>query len=507
MTQLVFIPDRRSSRDQVVASLQDAVDGDESLQFVTMAGAMPGAGTGKVRGSRGLQIVDFVERSGAALVTVTKPGPEPTAQGGQFYPVVHYTMAVAKVRVGRARLAADVGPAGVDFLKIVLVGPDHKPVAGAMATLRLKGSKQQLHAISHHTGVLTFGLRAAAVEDALLMVEPGFSGHWGYFNPKVSFASGSHFELKSIDFGAGPDCLRHLIRPGESASGTGVNVAVIDSGVGPHDDLRNVCGDEDSSIGHGTHVAGIIAGSGAGRGGIAPAAYIRSYRVFGDPSTGIARNFDIHRAIEQAVEDDCHLINLSLKVERDFDPGHDDKVLSRAIEDAADNGVLIVAAAGNDFRRFVAFPARHPDVIAVSAMGWEPGLPANAYDRWPVSTDRGDPNKDLFFASFSNEGDVDLIGPGVGVVSTVPHNRYAPMSGTSMACPAITGMIARILSRHENQHIFAMPRDRTRFVAMRNIAFARLATIGFGQHREGFGMVVDDLSALRPVGRMAVAQT
>jgi subtilisin len=145
-----------------------------------------------------------------------------------------------------------------------------------------------------------------------------------------------------------------------------------------------------------------------------------------------------------------------------MDPRFDDRVISRAIEDAADRGVLAIGAAGNDFRRFVAFPARHPDVLSVSAFGCELSLPPRAYDRWTLSRDRASANRDLYFANFSNQGvdgtRVDLTGPGAGVVSTVPGDGYAPMSGTSMACPAATGAIARVLSRQPA--ILAMPANR-----------------------------------------------
>ena len=466
MQQFVFLPDKRSSSEEVVATLEAVVQADAALDFLAAPAAL-GAGAhlpanagARYKRQRSLEIVDVVPQSGATLVRTSRPGPAPTSVGGTFHPVVNYTLAVANARFGRVRLAADSGPAGADFLKIVVRSSATKqPVEGALAILRLKGTNQQVSGVSDWAGVVSFGLRASAVVDAMLVIEPGFAGHWGYYDPKANFQSGHAFEIDPIDLSRAPDSLRHLIKPGQIGVGVGVVVGVVDTGVGPHPHLDHAKGDADSSIGHGTHVAGIIGGRGAGPlGGIAPGVTIRSYRVFADPSTGIARNYEIHRAIEQAVDDGCHIINLSLKVEHELDPRHDDKVLSRAIEDAADRGVLIVAAAGNDFRRFVAFPARHPDAIAVSALGWEPGLPAWAYDRWTVSSDRGDPDA-IFFANFSNEGakdtTVDLVGPGAGVVSTVPGGNYAPMSGTSMACPAMTGAIAKLLAK--NMHILARP--------------------------------------------------
>jgi subtilisin len=327
----------------------------------------------------------------------------------------------------------------------------------------------------------------------MLLVEPGFAGHWGFLSRKIDLSSGQSIDLDPIDLNGQPDCLRHLVRPGAQNNGAGVVVAVIDSGVGPHPDLPTAIGDPDTSIGHGTHVAGIIAGSGqGGLGGVAPGATIRSYRVFDDPATGVARNFEVHQAIVKAAADGCHIINLSLKSENRLDPTFNDIVISKAIDQASNAGVLVVAAAGNDFRRFVAFPARHPDVIAVSAIGWEPGLPANAYDRWTVSGDRSESDSNMFFATFSNEGvsgtGIAMTAPGAGVVSTVPGNRYAPMSGTSMACPAAVGAIARLLSA--NPSVLAMPPDRTRRDAIWSLVAAKLASVGLGAPREGAGMLV-----------------
>lgn len=496
MEQFVFIPDKRSNSEEVLATLQGVVAADTELDFLAapagMGGGMPidpppGA-------YRGLEIVEVVPQSGAALVQTSNAGPVPAAVGGTFHPVVNYTLAVADVRLGRLKLTGSYGPTGTDFLKIVVrSGSNNKGIANAIATLGLNDGAVQLTAVTDNNGIARFGIRAPAVMSAMLAIEPGFAGHWGHFRRRANLQSGDVVLLDPIDLQKGPDTLRHLIPPGVAGRGTGVIVGVIDSGVGPHKDLNNMKGDHDTSIGHGTHVAGIIAGNGGAHyGGVAPGAYIHSYRVFDDPTTGVARNFEIHRAIEKAVADGCHLINLSLKAERESDPTLDDKVLSRAIEDAADQGVLVVAAAGNDFRRFVAFPARHRDAIAVSAFGWEPGLPVDAYDRWTVSTDRGTPDSDIYFATFSNEGHsptrVDLVGPGAGVVSTVPGDRYAPMSGTSMACPAMVGAIARALA--DDPNVLEMPGDRARHKRMRELAFSRLSKFGFGALREGVGMVV-----------------
>ncbi|MFN3548360.1 MAG: S8 family peptidase [Mesorhizobium sp.] len=509
MTQYVFIPDAGADPAIALASLGTAATDSGTAMFRTVvAGAVLAESRdpspGIVRGSgptaparvrkRPLRILDVFEPTGVALVAATgNRGKPEKVPGGTLHPVVNYRMAIAEPRAGRLRLARSLGPAGGAMFSLRLRSSrDGSPVAGVVAQLRLKGSGQEIVAVSDAAGVVVFGLRAPAISGAVLLVEPGLRAMWGYFDQRADLASGDFVDLDPIDLALGPDVLRAFLRPGAATDGAGVRIGVIDSGVGPHRDLPNASGDTDTTHGHGTHVAGIIASQGPGPyAGIAPGAEIRSYRVFGDAAAGIARNYDIHKAIETAASDGCHLINLSLKSEREMDPRFDDRVISRAIEDAAERGVLAIGAAGNDFRRFVAFPARHPDVLSVSAFGSEPNLPPHAYDRWTLSRDRASANRDLYFANFSNQGvdgtQVDLTGPGAGIVSTVPGDGYAPMSGTSMACPAATGAIARLLSRRPA--ILAMPANRARTQAMRAAALATLSPMGFSADFEGQGMV------------------
>jgi subtilisin len=492
MAQYVFIPDAGADPAAALERLGNAAADPGMALF---GAAVLGGARARTAG-RSFRIKDVYEPTGAALVETTARGGPPPGRvaGGALHPVVNYQMAIAEPRMGRTRLARSLGPAGGAMFSLRLrSSKDGSPVAGAVAQLRLKGSRHEIVAVSDATGLVVFGLRAPAVAGAVLMVEPGLRGIWGYLETSVDLASGAFVDLDPIDLAVGPDVLRAFLKSGAAGDGAGVRIGVIDTGVGPHRDLPNAHGDTDTTHGHGTHVAGIIAGRGAGPyAGIAPGADIRSYRVFEDAAAAIAKNYEIHKAIEKAAAHGCHLINLSLKSERQLDPRFDDRVISRAIEDAADRGVLAIAAAGNDFRRFVAFPARHRDVLSVSAFGSESSLPGRAYDRWTLSRDRASASEDVYFANFSNQGiedtTVDLTGPGAGVVSTVPGNAYAPMSGTSMACPAATGAIARVLSRQPA--ILAMPANRARMEAMRAAALGALSPVGFSASFEGQGMVV-----------------
>jgi subtilisin len=510
MQEFVFLPTRETRPESSFQSLAEALSSTAKLSVapraqsvredglsgavIAMASQSAAVSAGAAQENAAeIEMIDFVQKSGAVLLRAEELPEVHELGSGTLVPVHLYRPAIADVRVGRSKVKLNTGPAATDFFKLELrYAEDNSPVVGAVLNLRRTG-EEEIAGVSDPNGVVTLPLRTTNVTNARILVEPGFAGHWGYIDDRVSLDSGDTLRVSKIDLSTTTDALRHLMKVGGPADGAGVRVAVVDSGVGPHTDLPNAIGDDDTSIGHGSHVAGIIGGHGAnGLGGVAPGVELLSYRVFDDPSTGVARNFDIHRAIEQAIIDGCHIINLSLKSEFRFAPQTDDPVISRALEDAADSGVLCVAAAGNDFRRFVAFPARHPDALSVSALGWEPGLPPNAYDRWTVTSDRSANDPAIYFASFSNEGvdntEVNLVGPGSGVISTVPGGVYAPMSGTSMACPAIVGTIARLLSA--NLNILAMPGDRDRTAAIRQIVQNSLQDAGFDSVKQGDGTLV-----------------
>lgn len=507
MTEFIFLPDREADPESSFQTLSKAMSGSAKLSVAPRAESVSATGFSDAvieSASRSvavsestsseaapqIEMIDYVQKTGVVLLRSDELPAGDQLDTGKLVPVHLYRPAIADVRVGRSKMKLQSGPSATDFLKVNLrFKEDNAPVAGAVANLRRVG-EEELSAVSDANGVVTFALRVPRVDNARLMIEPGFDGHWGYIEDGATLVDGDTVQIERINLTTTPDALRHLTPPGGPTAGAGVRVAVVDSGVGPHPDLPNVVGDIDSSIGHGSHVAGIIGGHGnSGLGGVAPGVELLSYRVFDDPTTGVARNFEIHRAIEQAIIDDCLIVNLSLKSEIPFAPSHDDPVISRALEDAADAGVLCVAAAGNDFRRFVAFPARHPDAVAVSALGWEPGLPNNAFDRWTLTNDRSAGDQDVYFANFSNEGvdntHVNLTGPGSGVISTVPGNAYAPMSGTSMACPAIVGVIARIVSG--NPAILAMPADRARTDAILALIQNNVRDAGFDVVKQGDG--------------------
>src|SRR4030095_10809671 len=127
--------------------------------------------------------------------------------------------------------------------------------------------------------------------------------------------------------------------------------------------------------------------------------------------------------------------------------GDADHATSAAIEDARAAGSVVLAANGNDDRSPVSFPALDSMAIAVSAMGRKGTFPTDSTAAGDVARPWGNPDRKNFIAAFSNFGlETDVTGTGVDILSTVPGG-YAPMSGTSMACPAVTGVLARLLAK------------------------------------------------------------
>lgn len=285
------------------------------------------------------------------------------------------------------------------------------------------------------------------------------------------------------------DCLKHFFGTLSSLGNTVIKVGVIDTGVGPHNNLQLIGGactvlnepvqEFNDYDGHGTHVAGIIGGS-APMKGVAPGVQILSYRVF-PKSGGGASNYDIMNAVDKAIADGCHLINMSLGSQGGYDEG-----LSSSIKDAYYKGVLCFVATGNDGRLPVSYPANHPLAIAVSAFGRKGTFPPKTEPNGSIKAPYGSDKKN-FIADFSNIGkEVDLTGPGVGIVSCYPNDRYAVMSGTSMACPAVCGVMANLLTN--NPQIANLGADQARTDAFISLLAKNTKSLGFSAKFEGSGM-------------------
>lgn len=207
--------------------------------------------------------------------------------------------------------------------------------------------------------------------------------------------------------------------------GAGVIIAVLDTGVDlahpafqgrlltghdmvDDDDVPNDDGDG-LGWGHGTHVTGILAK-------VAPQSQILPVRVL--DTDGRGNIFTLAYAIEWSVAHGAKVINLSLGAEGDS------LVLHDTIQRALDQGVIVVAAAGNSNTNVPQYPAAYPGVIAVTAVD--------------------SANQKADFADYGAAW-VDMAAPGVGITSTIIGplgSGYASWSGTSMSAPFVSGAVA-----------------------------------------------------------------
>lgn len=208
-----------------------------------------------------------------------------------------------------------------------------------------------------------------------------------------------------------------------------VVVAVLDTGVAPHDELatalvpgRNFTDspggllDATDRHGHGTHVAGTIgADAGSYVEGVAPGVRIMPVKVLGDTGNGWS-NWTADGII-WAADNGADVINMSLG------GSSPSTVQAQAVAYARSRGVTVVAAAGNDDTSAPSYPAADPGVIGVAAV-----------------------DEQRARAPFSNYGSsVDVAAPGVGILSTyleVEHWGHVYMDGTSMASPHVAGVAA-----------------------------------------------------------------
>jgi subtilisin family serine protease len=239
--------------------------------------------------------------------------------------------------------------------------------------------------------------------------------------------------LASVDWGArrvGAD------RAWTTRTAEGVHIAILDTGIDhDHPDLKPAMSRDSISFvtddpfrwwsrrprdyndrnGHGTHVAGIAAGVGTDSGvvGVGRGATLHAVKVLTDDGWGLISDVaaGVRWVADRRANWGTAVANLSLT-------GPRTRTLRDACRYAARKGVLLVAAAGNNGGSLKkAAPATYDTVLAVSAT-----------------------RPDDRLANFSNRGrKLELAAPGVGIRSTFRGGGYRRMSGTSMACPHVSG--------------------------------------------------------------------
>ncbi len=261
---------------------------------------------------------------------------------------------------------------------------------------------------------------------------------------------------------------------GEPKDGKDIVVAVVDTGIDyTHPDIKEnyaygksfVPGitsamDED---GHGTHVAGSIAGNGRVL-GIGPELKVAAYRVFGP--TGGAYTSDIANALMTAADDNVDVVNMSLGGYDWFqnpeyatkDVVADVRLFNRAIQYAIKNGVTVVGSSGN-----AGVDLSSPGKLSGDSKGATHRSPSS---QTMIRVAAGGEEKNLTYYSNYGVGKIDVIAPGGDYgtawletgdttlrdrnklcLSTVPGG-YAFYAGTSMAAPKTAGLAGVIIAKY-----------------------------------------------------------
>eukprot|EP00571_Detonula_confervacea_P016891 CAMPEP_0172302312 /NCGR_PEP_ID=MMETSP1058-20130122/4033_1 /TAXON_ID=83371 /ORGANISM="Detonula confervacea, Strain CCMP 353" /LENGTH=822 /DNA_ID=CAMNT_0013012737 /DNA_START=87 /DNA_END=2555 /DNA_ORIENTATION=- len=258
-------------------------------------------------------------------------------------------------------------------------------------------------------------------------------------------------------------------KPNKYSNNNPIKVCIVDTGYdGGHVDLpksgitmtETDYGDPmTDGDGHGTHCAGVIGALGNNNRGIVgvnpdPTKFsFHISKALNDDGMGKASS--VLKGIEGCIKAGSKIISMSIG------GGPKSQIFGDIYEDAYDQGVLVFAAAGNVGKLQDDYPASYPHVVSVGAV-----------------------DKDSIRASFSNwNSQLELMAPGVDIVSTYPGNSYHRLSGTSMATPYVAGVAALVwgyFPRCSNQQI-------------RNVlalsAKSMVASASGCNRRTGFGMV------------------
>ncbi|QPK89892.1 S8 family peptidase [Bacillus velezensis] len=222
----------------------------------------------------------------------------------------------------------------------------------------------------------------------------------------------------------------------DKTKGAGVKILVIDTGIDmDHPDLKHSfklginmfeqSRDVTDIYGHGTHVAGLIAGKYTG---VAPEADLYIAKVLNDKGRGSMAS--VMDGITFAMNMKIDVLCMSLGV-----PDELPIIVRERIAQANQSGISIVCATGNDGRDDADYPAHMDEVIAVGGL-----------------------DRSLNISSFSNGG-YDVLAPSVDIFSTYKNGKYAKMTGTSMASPLVAGGIALLISYYRNKGLEINSKD------------------------------------------------
>ncbi|MEK4789016.1 S8 family peptidase [Bacillus sp. FSL K6-2971] len=214
-----------------------------------------------------------------------------------------------------------------------------------------------------------------------------------------------------------------------------IKIAIIDSGIDKsHQELKGIVTKEFNAIkpnesivddtGHGTGIAGIIGArnNGTGTRGVVGSSRLEIYSIKAFEK-GTSNIKVIERALRWAIDQNVDIINFSAGTSKAS------VELENLIVEAVNKKIITISAAGNSFNNHIQFPANQPNVISVGAVNHE-------YNQVSGTTIKN----------------VDIVGPGLDILTTFPKNRFNYLSHTSSATAFVTGIVSNLLSQNSNRY-------------------------------------------------------
>jgi len=418
-----------------------------------------------VRGGPGIN-KSFIAVALAAAFVVSSFDTAWTVRAATFRPNVDPSLRAGEV----ALVHTTAGHAGALSIKLAELGAVDIRTEDAADTVIARLTPAAIDALSSDPTV------TVATRDIAIVASGGGKGKPGYeksddardsVNNDGQHSDGSRSDRASTDASVSPS---HLAIRGPQAwtrtTGEGVTVAIMDSGIADHPDLRGKIRarldfTHDGSTladpgGHGTFIAGVIAANGEMK-GVAPDASLVSLRVLDKNGNGTLSSVvgAFSWALKNQKRDKIDVLNISWGAPQAT--SYHKSILSALVEAAWFSGMTVVVAAGNDgpAAGSITAPATDPFVVAVGSFN-DHGTAAAADDTYSTFSGRG-PTLDGFakpdilapgehVASLRAKGVTYLAADGTPVGS--PSDLYIHMSGTSASAAFVSGVAALVASAH-----------------------------------------------------------
>ena len=382
-------------------------------------------------------------------------------------PLGYSDMLVPEPMSGRYAVQAMPFPRPRRELLFRILGDGDRPLANAVINLygpEFYGPGIPTQAITDSSGQASLQTHAVDGADIHAVYVRPAADHWERYirNPSLEPGQVNVIRLSPLDRtarsfpGERPydwgQRIMKFDRVSTDWNGTGTKIGLIDSGCdASHPLLRHIVRGVDftrdkdpqswksDELGHGTHCAGIIAGSPAASSdtiGCAPDAEVHVFKVV--PGGHFS---DLIDALDQCIERRLDIVQIAVTGERFSE------LVAQKITEARLNGIACIVGAGNSGGA-VQFPANVPGVLTVSAVG--------KLGEYPQDTRHAQralpqliPYSGIYATNFSGWGpQVGVCAPGVAIVSSVPGGGYAAWDGCSMAASHVVGFSALLLSHH-----------------------------------------------------------